>query len=109
MSISAGVGSITNVPILGDPPINIVAPEIEKFAVIPQPGVMISCREGIWENNPYNFEYQWYRDGVVIFGAENNTYTLTSDDLGIDISCLVIAQNEFGKTPQFSNSVYIPL
>jgi len=106
MSISAGVGSITNAPILGDPPINTSIPNIGK-AIILQPGVTITCDEGKWENNPYIFQYQWYRDGVVIFAPEIPEYTLTADDVGRNISCLVIAINEFGKTPQFSNSVYI--
>lgn len=105
MSISAGVGSITNAPILGDPPINIVAPEVKGIVML---GNALDCSTGEWENNPDDFQYQWYRDGVSIFGPDVNTYVLTADDIGTNISCLVIAINAFGKTPQFSNSVYIP-
>ena len=104
-SISAGVGSITNVPILGEPPINIVAPLVKGESF---PGALLDCSYGEWENNPYDFEYQWYRDGVVIFNTGIPTYIVTADDIGTNISCLVIAINAFGKTPQFSNSVYIP-
>lgn len=106
MSISAGVGSITSVPIIGGAPINIVAPEVKGELF---PGGQLDCSTGTWENNPYDFQYQWYRDGVAIFATDVPIYILTADDVDRNISCLVIAINEFGKTPQFSNSVYIPL
>nr|WP_186382040.1 S-layer homology domain-containing protein [Paenibacillus terrae] len=35
--------------------------------------------------------YQWYRDGVAIEGATNESYTLTEDDIGKAMTVMVIA------------------
>lgn len=102
-SISAGVGSVSN-DALPKNPINITAPVLSGTFTS---GNTISCSDGAWENNPYIFTYQWYRDSIVIIGAETSTYRLGSDDINKMINCLVIAENDFGKGLKFSNSVNI--
>lgn len=42
------------------------------------------------DGNPASFEYQWFRNGVVIPGATDGSYTLTSDDVGSTITVRTI-------------------
>ena len=103
MSISAGVGSVSSV---SNPniPINIIAPVLSGTLVS---GGTARCSTGTWLNDPFVYEFQWYRNGDVIFGEEGDRYNLVSDDIDTTISCLVIAENAFGKGSKFSNGVYI--
>lgn len=49
--------------------------------------------------------YQWYEDGVAISGATGLTYTLTSSELGGNITAVVSATNVYGTTDETSNSL----
>jgi Nitrous oxidase accessory protein len=42
------------------------------------------------DGNPTSFEYQWFRNGVAIPGATDDSYTLTPDDVGNTITVSTI-------------------
>ena len=44
-------------------------------------GTVVACSKGIWTNDPFDFQYQWYRDSVEITEANKPEYILTDKDL----------------------------
>jgi len=102
-SISASVGSI---PIVENSrvPVNTERPALSGDFLV---GTVARCSDGIWTNDPFDFQYQWYRDSIEITEANRPEYRLTGDDRGKTISCLVTATNDFGSGDQFSDEVFI--
>jgi hypothetical protein len=83
-------------------PANSSAPSIPASA---HPGDSLTCDPGTWTGSPTGFEFQWLRDGAQIAGANSDSYTVTADDIGADISCRVTASNPVGSTSADSNAV----
>ena len=65
-------------------------------AVDPQVGTTLAAKHGSWEgpNGPYFYDYHWLRDGKLISGATDTTYTLTPGDAGKRISLEVGATTD---------------
>lgn len=51
--------------------------------------------------------WQWERDGVEISGATGNTYLLTTDDYGVDITVVQTATNSEGSDTAESNATTV--
>jgi hypothetical protein len=86
-------------------PTNTVAPAITGSAV---DGTTLSVSTGTWNDNNATisgYTYQWKRGGTNIAGATNNTYALTSSDIGFAITVSVTATNSIGSTTAVSNAV----
>jgi lysophospholipase L1-like esterase len=75
-------------------PVNSVLPSVSGTTEL---GQTLTTTNGTWTGSP-SFAYQWYRNGVVIGGATNNTYVLVSADLGTTITSTVTATNAGGST-----------
>lgn len=69
-----------------------VAPVIQGEA---REGQTISCLSGQWDNDPTDFTYAWYRDGVSL-STPFQIYHLISSDVGHHVSCRVTATNDVG-------------
>jgi hypothetical protein len=78
------------------------APTVEGKLIV---GSTLSAGNGLWNNNPTSFTYQWLRcapDGTAcsqISGATKRDYTLTKADVGHSIVVLVTATNSAGSSP----------
>ncbi|MFS4505062.1 hypothetical protein ACMA46_02400 [Clavibacter sp. Sh2141] len=57
-------------------------------------GQTLSVRTGTWRPAPVALEYQWYRDGERIRGAQAPTYTVTAYDAGHRITVSVRGSRE---------------
>lgn len=87
----------------GATPANTVAPAVTGT---PTEGEILSTTDGTWTGTPApTFTYQWYRDGVAIAGATDNTYTLVTADVGTMIDVDVTATNLNGVVAATSNEV----
>ena len=65
-----------------------------EFTGSPVVGETLSVTQGEWSgDNPITFKYQWYSDGVAINWATEPSFTLTTEELGREIYCEVIAEN----------------
>jgi hypothetical protein len=78
------------------------APTVEGKVVV---GSALSAGNGLWNNSPTSFSYQWLRcaaDGTAcsnIAGATSRSYTLVKADIGHTIVVLVTASNSGGSSP----------
>ena len=74
-----------------EPPTNTVLPLISGLPLV---GRAIACTTGSWFGTmPIIYTRQWHRDATPISGATFPTYTVTSDDVGLDLTCTVTATN----------------
>jgi hypothetical protein len=73
----------------------------------PSVGQMLSCDPGSWSGSP-TFTFQWLRDGSPVAGATGQQYTVTSDDQGHSLACLVTATNNKGAAQATSDPVAVP-
>lgn len=48
-------------------------------------------------NNSGDLQYQWYRGGGEIADATTNTYTMTKEDVGVEIACHVTSNGQPGE------------
>lgn len=88
-----------------DIPKNTVTPSISGTLVI---GNVLTCSTGTWiGNTPITYAYQWFRNGQVISGETNNTYTSVTSDIGQNITCLVSATNTYGTGAQVTTSAVV--
>lgn len=76
-----------------DAPINSKRPTILGDTTV---GSEVYCDPGRWEYAP-TFVYEWRRDGDLIGGSQNDTYTLESADRGVQVTCVVTATNTRGS------------
>ena len=53
--------------------------------------------------------YQWFSDDTAILGATNSTYTLTSSEVGTQISVRVTYNDSFGNDHQLTSDSTIPV
>jgi fibronectin-binding autotransporter adhesin len=83
-------------------PSNTTAPSIPAGG---HPGDVITCDPGSWTGSP-TFTFAWSRDGTPVAGQTGPTYTLTADDAGHEVRCIVVAHNAGGdSTPASSNAL----
>jgi CSLREA domain-containing protein len=72
-----------------DPPVNTRVPAISGTL---QPSQALSCSVGSWTGSPFqSYSYQWSRSGSAVAGATSSTYTVTSADVGHQLTCTVLA------------------
>jgi len=91
---------------------NIVIPDSFLCTVDPvisgtaETGEELTCSSGTWTPTPLSYGYRWRRNGTNISGALSNTYTLTEDDEGQSITCMVEAvASSSPSTFKVSNTV----
>ena len=75
-------------------PRNVTPPAISGNAAS---GGTLNCSQGIWENGPTAFAFQWLRGGVAVGGATASSYVVSAADLGQTIECQVTASNDPGS------------
>lgn len=87
-------------------PINIIPPVISGDALV---GNTLSSTTGTWfsDTGVIGFIYQWTRDGIDIIGANNNTYTLVSEDFTRAITCKVKATDLDGTSNFVSSNALV--
>ena len=79
VTISAGViGSIT----------------VPRITGTTRVGSTLRATTGTWTNTPETFDYEWYRDGELLDGMNENTYVLSEEDLGFTFVVGVTAHKE---------------
>lgn len=83
-------------------PVNIVLPVITGTTT---EGFTLSTSNGLWENDPTSYAYQWKRDGLNIVGQIASTYLLATADVGKSITCAVTASNTGGDATATSLAV----
>lgn len=87
-------------------PVNVVAPVVSGTVEV---GSTLTVTNGQWTDgtNPkeYTYTYQWYRAGVPIPEATNQTYVLDIDDFDRTIYCIVTAAQQVAQEDAQSNTV----
>lgn len=98
------VGTIADAGFAGDlvcfvgapavlPPINTNVPYLSRA------DDLLTCTMGTWTGEPHTYLWQWQRDAVDLGEASAaDTYTVTADDTGHVITCVVTAANDEGAT-----------
>lgn len=76
-------------------PINSVAPVISGSPTV---GANVTVTTGTWNNSPTSYGYQWLANSTAIANATANVFTITSSELGANLSCNVTATNSAGST-----------
>jgi murein DD-endopeptidase MepM/ murein hydrolase activator NlpD len=76
------------------PPVSTAPPTITGD---PHKGSILTCSTGEWTETPTTFAWRWVRDDVVIPDAIAQTYTVTGEDVGHSLICIVTATNELGS------------
>jgi hypothetical protein len=89
------------------PPASPVAIAPPTLLGTPTVGSQLSCISGGFTNQPTDLDYAWLRNGAVIAGAIQPTYTLTADDLGRSVACKITASNDAGSGDATSESVVV--
>jgi hypothetical protein len=87
------------VPINQDPPV------VSASSLSVAAGGVATVTNGIWDNAPTSYTYQWTRGASNIGGATNNSYAFTAADEGAMIACVEIAINAAGNAQATSNSI----
>jgi hypothetical protein len=81
---------------------------VKNTAPVSNEPEVLTCNAGVWEGEP-TFSYQWLRNGVLIAGATESTYTTTAADEGKVVQCLVTGTNTGGATVAASaRAVVVP-
>ncbi len=70
-------------------------------------GSVLQCSEGEWSNNPTKLKYAWLRNGSVIAGHSDSSYTAQTADEGDTITCEVTASNRSASTAATSNGLSV--
>lgn len=84
-------------------PVNTVAPVLSGT---PEVSETLSVTDGIWDSqSALTYSYVWYADGVVIAGADEDTYLLTASEEDADITVDVTATNANGSATATSNAL----
>lgn len=74
------------------------APTMVDLPHCTQEGDVLNCTMGNWTGEPDSYNYQWIRNGAAEIGEDEASYTVTADDVGCEISCIVTASNAVGST-----------
>jgi len=100
-----GVYTTLTAPVVGDPPVNTVLPDVTGDAKV---GSVLTCSTGTWTGaTPITYTYQWYQGINTIVGATTNTYVVQAGDLGNVVICAVTATNAAGGATARSLGVRI--
>ena len=70
-------------------------------------GEVLTCIPSGFSGNGVEHSYAWLRDGAVIAGADEATYTLVAADQGLGVSCRVTATNSAGDADSTSRPVTV--
>ncbi len=74
----------------------------------PMVGSILSCSDGSWSGTPAPaFTYEWLREGSLIPGQTQSTYTVQAADEGHSLSCKVTATNIAGSASATSNTLTV--
>lgn len=93
---------VVNPTTAGTVPAYTALPAITGTATV---GQTLTLSNGTWTGSPTpTYTYQWFAGGVAIAGAVNNTFVLTSAQLGKLIQGRVVASNAAGTAQAFSNT-----
>lgn len=92
--------SSATVPAVEAAPTSTSAPAVNGVV---QVGRTLSCDPGTWTGSPA-LTYAWLRNGSVISGATNATYTVVASDEGTTLRCRVSATNAGGTVTATSSS-----
>lgn len=84
------------------PPVNTTPPFVTGT---PQVNQTLTTTAGVWDNNPQSAAYQWLRNGTNRPASTAATVTLTTADLGAQMSCRVTATSPAGSGVATSNVV----
>lgn len=90
------------------PPMNVTAPVASGNAFV---GQTLSCTTGSWSANgvtnnaAFTYAYQWYANGLEIYGANTSTYVLSTEELDKTVYCAVTAQNQVNAEEAKSNEL----
>jgi len=88
------------------------APTVEGKLIV---GATLSAGNGLWNNGPTSFTYQWLRCAAggtgcaKISGATNRDYTATKADIGHALVVLVTATNSAGSSPPTNSKPTDPI
>lgn len=83
-------------------PTNSVLPAISGALTL---GATLTAYEGVWQNGPTSYTYQWKNAGSNISGATNKTYNIQAGDSGDAITVAVTAINSAGNATATSAAV----
>ena len=86
-------------------PQNTVAPSIPATATT---GSALTCDPGSWSGSP-SFAFAWLRDGAAVAGADAQTYTVTVDDIGHQLTCRVTATTPADVDGQADSNTVVPV
>jgi hypothetical protein len=82
--------------VTSDPPTATVDPVISGTATV---GETLTVTSGTWDGSPtFTYQWQWAHISANIYGANTNTYTIVSEDLGRTLTCIVTATTNGGVT-----------
>jgi hypothetical protein len=85
-------------------PENIAHPVIIGSSLVGS--VLSVVSNGTWYNSPTSFTYQWYSGATPIPSQTTTSYTTQQTDIGLAITCQVVAINAGGSSaPATSNSI----
>ena len=89
-----------------EPPENTAPPVISGTQLVGS--VLTVDSHGTWSNNPTSFTYQWYSGANPIPSQTTTSYTTQQTDIGLAITCQVVAINAVGSSaPATSNSIVV--
>jgi hypothetical protein len=100
-SATAACSTTTSVVQPPPPPVNQTLPAITGTVA---QGQVLQTDNGTWDNSPSSFTYQWQRCDSAgnscadIVSATNSAYTLTSNDVGLQVRAVVTAHNASATT-----------
>jgi hypothetical protein len=82
--------------IISDPPTATADPAISGTATV---GETLTVSPGTWDGTPtLTYQWQWAHISANIYGANTDTYTIVSEDLGRTLTCIVTATSNSGVT-----------
>lgn len=95
---------VTGVPVrtAATAPSNTVLPAISGALTL---GATLTAYEGVWDDEPTSFTYQWKNAGVNINGATSKTYVIQAGDSGDAITVAVTGLNSAGSATATSAAV----
>lgn len=103
---SPTANSVSNSLLIAQAPVNTVAPGISGGTFV---GGVLTANTGTWDGTPtITYGYQWQRNGVDISGANTNSYTVVTADIGTNITVKVAATNAV-TTNYAESSAVIPV
>jgi hypothetical protein len=95
----------TEIIVLPEPPSNTSPPIVVGLNEV---GNTLTVSIGAWTGDtPITYTYQWLRNGEVISGEADITYTLVEADEGNLVSCVVTATNAVGSISVQSNAINV--